>query len=101
MVLDNGGSQNIVGNIWANNFIENLDQRMWYKVKTYPSDNKFKFGVEQILKSLYVIEISILLAGEQITIKFDVSDSDITLLLGKNTIKQWNLTINTGNYTVV
>ena len=72
---------------------------MWYKVKIYPSDNKFKFGVGQILKSLYVTEISILLAGEQITIKFDVADSDIPLLLGKNTIKQWNLTINTGNDT--
>ena len=63
------------------------------------SDNKFKFGVGKILKSLYVIEIPILLADEQITIKFDVVDSDIPLLLGKNTIKQWNLTINTGNDT--
>ena len=64
-----------------------------------PSDNKFKFGVGKILKSLYVIEIPILLADEQITIKFDVVDSDIPLLLGKNTIKQWNLTINTRNDT--
>ena len=47
------------------------------------SDNKFKFGVGKILKSLYVIEIPILLADEQITIKFDVVDSDIPLLLGR------------------
>ena len=28
MILHNGCSQNVARNIWANNFIENLDQRM-------------------------------------------------------------------------
>ena len=60
---------------------------------------KFLFGSGRILKSSYVIEIPILLAGEQITIKFDVTYSDIPLLLQKNTMKQWNLTINTRNDT--
>ena len=38
----------------------------------------------KIIKSLYVIEIAILLGGEHITTKIDVVDSDISLLLRKN-----------------
>ena len=33
------------------------------------------------------------------TIVFDVVDSDLPLLLGKQTMKRWNLNINTGNDT--
>ena len=60
---------------------------------------KFRFGGRQIIKPLYVIEIPILLAGEQITVKFDVVDSDIPLFLRKNNMKQWNLTIITAKDT--
>ena len=38
----------------------------------------------KIIKSLYVIEIPILLGGEHITTKIDVVDSDISFLLRKN-----------------
>ena len=36
--------ENVAGNKRANNSIENLDQRMQYKIKTYTPDAKFKFG---------------------------------------------------------
>ena len=72
---------------------------MLFKVKACPSDSKFKFGGRQIIESLYAKEIPILLTVEWSTIKFVVVDSDIPFLFGKKTIKQWNLTIDTGNDT--
>ena len=67
------------------------------KFKAYLSDSKFKFSGGQIIKSLYVKEIPVLLTAEQVTIKIDVVGCDILFLLGKNTMKQWNLTINIGH----
>ena len=51
------------------------------------------------MKSLFYVEIPILLAGENVLIKFDVVHSNLPLLLGKKNMKEWNLTINTGNDT--
>ena len=59
--------------------------------------NKFKFGGGRILQSLYCLEVPILLAGEESTLQFDVVQSDLPLLLGKQTMKKWNLTIRTGD----
>ena len=71
---------------------------MHHKVKKYSIDNKFKFCFAQILQPLHTIEVPMLLAGEQ-DIKLDAVDSDMPIFLSKNTIKQWNLTINTGDET--
>ena len=38
-----------------------------------------------------------MIANEIVMLSFDVVDSDIPLVLGKETIKQWNFTIFTGN----
>lgn len=40
--------KNVAGNIWGNDFIETLDEKMLSKVKSCPSDSKFKFGGIQI-----------------------------------------------------
>lgn len=42
--------QNVAGNVWANDFMETLDEKMLCKVKAHPSDSKFKFGGGQIIK---------------------------------------------------
>ena len=36
LILDTRCPQNVAGNIWANNFTDTLDQKMQYKIKTYP-----------------------------------------------------------------
>ena len=40
---------NVAGNIWGNNSIESLDQKMQYKIKTYTPNAKFKFGGGRII----------------------------------------------------
>ena len=39
LILDTGCPQNVAGNIWANNFTDTLDQKMQYKIETYPCDS--------------------------------------------------------------
>ena len=97
MTLDTGCPQNVAGNVWADCFIGSLDTRTATKVKKIHSNNKFKFGGGRILQSLYCLEVPILLAGEESTLRFDVVQSDLPLLLGKQTMKKWNLTIRTGD----
>ena len=59
--------------------------------------NKFKFGGGRVVPSLFKVQAPILIANEIVMLSFDVVDSDIPLLLGKETMKQWNFTIFTGN----
>ena len=97
MILDTGCPQNVAGKMWADCFIESLDDRMTTKVKQMSSNSKFKFGGGRILQSLYCLEVPILIAGEETKLTFDVVDSELPLLLGKETMKIWNVTIRTGN----
>ena len=49
LILNTGCPENVAGNIWGNNYIQNLDQRMQYKIKTYTPNAKFKFGAGRII----------------------------------------------------
>ena len=80
-------------------FIDSLNIDVAEKVKIYPSKSTFKFEGGRILTSLYHIEVPILLAYETVIIDFDVVESDLPLLLGKQTMKKWDLNINMGNDT--
>ena len=65
-------------------FIDTLDCKFLTQIKWYSSECKFKFGGGQVLKSLFYVEIQILLAGENVLTKFDVVDRDLPLLEKKN-----------------
>lgn len=51
----------------------------------------------KVLTSFFKVQAPILIANETFKLSFDVVDSDIPLLLGKETMKSWNFTIFTGN----
>ena len=59
--------------------------------------NKFCGG--RVIQSLYKVKALILIEGEITTLTFDVVDTDLPLLLGKQTMKKWNLVICTRNRT--
>ena len=82
-------------------FFDSLNIDLAGKVKTYPSETTFKFGVGGILTSLYHIEVPLLLAAETVIIDINVVESDLPLLLGKQTMKKCIFNINTCNYTAL
>lgn len=69
------------------------------KVKTVPSTQVFRFGREEIKKSLGQIILPYNLAGKDIFAKNDIVDSNIPLLLSKQSWKTASLKLNLENDT--
>ena len=99
MVLDTGCPQNVTGLVWLNCFLDTLSDEEKACVQKFKSTNKFKFGGGRVLESLYKIVMPVNILGSNIILEFDVIDSDIPLLCGKNTMKEWNLVIDTRKET--
>jgi len=99
MILDTGCPQNVAGSVWTQCFLESMSESMHEKVTEQTSNNKFKFGGGRVFKSLKKIKAPIMIAHQITFIEFDVVDSDLPLLLGKQNMKEWNVLINTGNDT--
>ena len=99
MILDTGFPKNVAGKVWVDCFIDSLNIDLAEKVKTYLSKRTFKFRGGHILTPLYHMDVPILLADGTVIIDFDIVDIHVALLLGKQTIKKWNLNINKDNDT--
>ena len=97
MIPATGYPRNVAGPVWFNCFIDSLSDNLYSEVIKSNSTNKFKFGGGKVVPSLFKVQAPNLIANETVMLSFDVVDSDIPLLLGKGTIKQWNFTIFTGN----
>ena len=98
MILDTGCPHNIADKIWVDCFFEGLSNEELKLVEKAPSTTKLKFGGGRLLQSLYKFQAPILVAGCHVAIRFDV-ESDIPLLLGKKTMKNWYLVINASDNT--
>lgn len=57
-------------------FIDTLDSKFLTQINQYSRKRKSKFGGGRVLKSLFYVDISISLASENVSIKFDVADSE-------------------------
>ena len=99
MILDTGCLYNVAGKIWVDCFFKGLSNEELKLVEKSHSTTNFQFGGGRVLQSLYKIQAPILVAGCHVTISFDVVESDIPLLLGKRTMKNWRLVINPSDDT--
>ena len=66
MILDTVCPQNVAGKVWFDYFIGTFDTKFLTQIKQYSSKRKFKLGGGRVLKSLFYVEIPILLAGENV-----------------------------------
>ena len=66
MILDTVCPQNVTGKVWFDYFIGTFDTKFLTQIKQYSSKRKFKLGGGGVLKSLFYVEIPILLAGENV-----------------------------------
>lgn len=71
-----------------NCYLESLPEESMTLVKWKPSYMVFKFGVDEIKKSLEVIDFPWIIAGTRICISTDVVDSNIPLPLTKHSMKR-------------
>ena len=86
VILDSGCTSNLAGKLWIDFFLETLQACDLNKVRNIPSAKMFRFGRGKI-KSMGQIIFPCNLAGKDIFIKTNILDSNILLLLSKQSIK--------------
>ena len=87
-VLDSACSSTVCGDNWVNSYIESLDKDDKAKVKQSAGQKVFKFGGGTCLKSKGEYSLPAMIAGKEVTIKTDVVESDIPLLLSRAAMKK-------------
>ena len=87
-VLDSACSSTVCGDKWINNYIQSLDNRDRLKIKQRDSQKVFKCGGGTCLKSKCEFSLPAVIAGKEVTIKSDVVESDIPLLLSRTAMKK-------------
>ena len=82
-VLDSACSSTVCGEIWLANYLNSLDYENRRKIKRSFGQKTFKFGGGERLKSKAEYNLPAVIAGKEVTIKTDVLESDIPLLLSR------------------
>ena len=86
-VLDSACSSTVCGSSWMDNYIASLDKTDREKVLQSEGQRMFKFGGGTCLKSKGEFRIPAVVAGKAVTIRTDVVESDIPLLLSRTAMK--------------
>ena len=86
-VLDSACSSTICGHIWLENYLNSLDHEDGRKIKRSIGQKTFKFGGGERLRSKREYNLPAVMAGKEVTIKTDVVESDIPLLLLRQAMK--------------
>ena len=97
-VLDSGCSATITGDDWLKNYLDSLNQEELAEVEKEKSDTIFKFsgGRHLISKGRWILPCTI--ARVKCRIATDIVDSDIPLLLSKNSMKEAKVKLDLENY---
>ena len=87
------------GDKWINNYIQSLDNRDRHKIKQRDSQRVFKFEGGTCLMSKCEYSLPAVIAGKEVTIKTDVVESDISLLLFRTAMKKAAIKMDLENDT--
>ena len=87
-VLDSACSSTVCGTNWVNNYIQSLDKNDRQKVVQTKGRRVFKFGGGTCLQSKGEYSLPVVIAGKEATVKTDVVESDIPLLLSRTAMKK-------------
>ncbi len=98
-VLDSACSSTVCGSSWMKTYMESLDQTDRQKVCQSEGQRVFKFGGGTCLKSKGEFIIPAVVAGKAVTIKTDVVESDIPLLLSRTAMKRAAMKLDLENDT--
>ncbi|XP_053390667.1 uncharacterized protein LOC128553511 [Mercenaria mercenaria] len=98
-VLDSACSNTVCGSSWMDNYVGSLDKTDREKVLKSEGQRVFKFGGGTCLKSKGEFSIPAVVAGKAVTIKTDVVESDIPLLLSRTAMKKAAIKMDLENGT--
>lgn len=92
-ILDSGASQTVCGLEWYQCYIDSLDEKERNEVKESDSMVTFKFGVGK-LEALKQSMIPVTVCNRSILLVVHIVNTDIPLLLSKNTMKNMGMQLN-------
>ena len=99
-VIDCGASQTVCGKTWYMCYLETLDKVSRDAIVTKPSDNSFKFGDGRRVTSTGCVDLPAKIGNCDVTIKTDIVNEDIPLLLSKSSLKKSKSDINFYDNTI-
>lgn len=93
-ILDTACSSTVCGQEWLKAYVNTLSETARGKIESKHSSKKFKFGGGEVLQSRGQYSIPACLAGKPVRINTDVVDSEIPLLLSKDSMKAARIKLN-------
>ena len=88
VLIDTGCVKTVAGLTWFKNFTESKSKLTRERIVSYPSDKQFRFGGNDVKKSLGWFQIPCSLNGKNIILQTDVIEADIPCLLSKEIFKK-------------
>ena len=98
-VLDSACSSTVCGKAWFDAYLDSLSPENHQKVIKMEGEKVFRFGGGEKLKSIGLYIIPVELAGKKLSLKTDVVESAIPLLLSKSSMKKAKIKLDTENDT--
>ena len=86
-VLDSGCTKTVCGASWLDSYIETLSECNRKKIVQSKSETKFKFGDGKTVSSLKSVIVPAQIGKREVSIKADVIDNELLLLLNKEAMK--------------
>ena len=99
-ILDTGCSKSVCSEIWLEEYIQTLEEKVKENIKYETSDTLFRFGDNQVHQALKKVRIPAEIEGTKFMINADVIDSEIPLLLSLTAMKKAGVIIDTKNERV-
>ena len=99
-VLDSACSKTVAGKAWKEMYLATLSHQEKKEVKIFPSKTSFKFGAGDPVSAKECMEIPCVIGGLRTTMKTEVVESDIPLLLSKPDMKRMGFKLNMANDTL-
>ena len=93
-VLDTACTRTVCGRKWLDNYLESLNDENLDNVQHCNSNRKFKFGDGVSVKATENVVIPAQIGEKKCNINTDVVDSDIPLLLSKESLKRARTILN-------
>ena len=90
-VIDSGCSKTVAGITWLNCFLETLNDDELLNIRRKESNQTFKFGKGEPIKSKGKVFIPVILGKKNVTLELDVVDAHIPLNLSKSFYRKLKL----------
>ena len=96
-VLDCGATNTVCGQPWFDEFKSSLPTSDQGKISVSDSSKPFRFGDGKIVNSSKMAKIPAFIGNKSVSIRTDIVDADIPLLLSKKSMKDANILLDFSN----